>query len=686
MPFFNPDNTLIDLSDCVKAIFLYMRINSLLFFLLGSFNLIAQKIDYQNYNLREGVFVRSDDFDETYLDSLEFYYQAATVDSIRFSLLHDLAYYWHTRNLKKSDSLTALAYKLVPEGTHWMGEMGTIRAAILLRDEKLDSAELILNEVKLFTNKKILPFWYTQLQYVYERRGELDRAVEYALEALRVGEELDDPKSIAQAYSDLANLYYKQNKINQALNYGLRSISMFEERGLKDLDFSFTLYVVGIIYSAQGNIENALQFFNRSNSISEQYGFYNNLSDSYISLTELYLKLNDLEKALISADNSIKYATLLDNNFLLMRSWLAMGQYENLSGNYQAAILSLEKSLEVGTEIFGDDFVLVQIQNELSKSYAGLGRFQEAFEARLKFDAYKDSLYQSEADRRIAQMQTAFEVKQKEETITLQEKQLKQSRIIQLLTGGLLMLALAVSFILLRGSKKNKKLNFQLNNLNESLKQSIVDLDKSNGEKELLLKEIHHRVKNNLAVVTGLLELQSAHFENPQLYSAIQDSKKRVSSMSIIHQKLYQRDNLTAIEMKDYFQSLGEGLLDAFGEGNRVNILYPMEKIYLDVDNAVPIGLITNELVTNAFKHAFPNGRAGNIEISLTVLYDDYYSLIVKDDGVGYQNNGQKGSGFGSQLINLLAIQIGAKIEYKNEPNQTSIELKWKRSKKQIRK
>lgn len=659
-----------------------MRITFILFGVCCIFLVFAQSIDYSNYDLTEGVFAKSDDFDETYLDSLGTYYNKVETEDNKLALLHDLAYYWHTRNLKKSDSLTALGYDLAPEDSDWNGKMGTIRAAILLRDEKLDSAENVLTQVEPYLQQESLPFWYTQLQYVYERRGELDRAVEYALEALKIGEQLDDLKSIAQAYSDLANLYYKQNKNNQALNYGLQSVSLFEKRGIQDLDYSFTLYVVGFIYSAQNNSEKALEFLSRSIKMSEKYGFYNNLSDGYTSLAELYLKINDLENALNAVENSIKYASLLNNNFLLMRAWLAKGQYDNLSGEYQEAIKSLNKSLEVGTEIFGDDFVLVQIQNELSKAYEGIGNFELAYEARLKYDAYKDSLYQSEADNRIAQMQTEFEVRQKEETIALQENRLKQSRIIQSLTAGMLVLALGISILVFRGLKKNQKLNRQLNRLNDNLKKTINDLDKSNAEKELLLKEIHHRVKNNLAVVTGLLELQSAHFENPQLYSAIQDSKKRVSSMSIIHQKLYQRDNLTAIEMKDYFHSLGDSLNDAFGGNAEIAISYPMETLYLDIDTAIPIGLITNELVTNAFKHAFTDREKGEIEISLSLSEDKIYSLKVKDNGIGDQNMHQPGSGFGSQLIHLLAVQIGATIDRNMGSNYTIVELKWRKNRK----
>lgn len=184
-----------------------------------------------------------------------------------------------------------------------------------------------------------------------------------------------------------------------------------------------------------------------------------------------------------------------------------------------------------------------------------------------------------------------------------------------------------------------------------------------NAENELLLKEIHHRVKNNLEMVKSLIALQSAQIEDGATKEAMIASQNRVQSMGIIHQKLYQGTNLGSIEMKDYFVNLGEGILDTFNADEKVKIECAMDTLELDVDTAVPLGLIVNELLTNALKYAFPKKDRGQITISLKRKDDKILSLAVTDNGVGkVLGQSPKGTGFGTQLILLLTQQLNGKM------------------------
>jgi two-component sensor histidine kinase len=184
-----------------------------------------------------------------------------------------------------------------------------------------------------------------------------------------------------------------------------------------------------------------------------------------------------------------------------------------------------------------------------------------------------------------------------------------------------------------------------------------------NAENELLLKEIHHRVKNNLEMVKSLISLQSAQLEDSATKDAMIASQNRVQSMGIIHQKLYQGENLGSIEMKDYFINLSDGILDTFNAEEKVKIECAMENLELDVDTAVPIGLIVNELLTNALKYAFPDNNKGEINISLSKTNDDILTLKVADNGIGkIKGLAPKGTGFGSQLIQLLTQQLDGKM------------------------
>ena len=196
-----------------------------------------------------------------------------------------------------------------------------------------------------------------------------------------------------------------------------------------------------------------------------------------------------------------------------------------------------------------------------------------------------------------------------------------------------------------------------------NLTKTQHELSTKNNENVLLLKEIHHRVKNNLEVVSGLLALQSEKMDDPHMQEAMLASQNRVQSMGILHQKLYQSEHLAFIEMKNYFENLCLNILDSYNETERIKVHIDMKELELDVDTALPLGLIVNELLTNSLKYAFPDGEKGQIELSLKNLDKDNFQLKICDNGVGKPlNEKAKGTGFGTQLVDLLTRQIDGKL------------------------
>jgi two-component sensor histidine kinase len=154
------------------------------------------------------------------------------------------------------------------------------------------------------------------------------------------------------------------------------------------------------------------------------------------------------------------------------------------------------------------------------------------------------------------------------------------------------------------------------------------------------------------------------------------EGQNRVQSIGIVHQKLYQRENLGAIEMKDYFINLSESILDSFGAYKRVEVECAMNTLNVDVDTAVPLGLIVNELLTNTIKYAFPDGRSGKIRIKLEQMANGNLQMRVSDNGVG-KSGAIKGTGFGGQLISLLTQQLGGTMTEENN-NGTDIFFEFK--------
>jgi PAS domain S-box-containing protein len=198
----------------------------------------------------------------------------------------------------------------------------------------------------------------------------------------------------------------------------------------------------------------------------------------------------------------------------------------------------------------------------------------------------------------------------------------------------------------------------------EALKASL-------REKEVLLKEIHHRVKNNMQVVSSLLSLQAQHLHDPTAIGMFKDSQHRIRSMALVHEKLYQSKDLSRIDFGQYLQNLVVYLVHSYQiDSGRVRLKIDVGDAALDINTAVPCGLVVNELVTNALKHAFPGGRKGEVRISLRPGADGRFTLTVRDDGVGWP----QGSDFrqtdtlGMQLVTMLVSQLDGTIELTRKP------------------
>ncbi len=331
--------------------------------------------------------------------------------------------------------------------------------------------------------------------------------------------------------------------------------------------------------------------------------------------------------------------------------------------NFNAALVNYRKAYEL-YQAMNDEYYSNALLKSMSDTHKEMGDFENAL-------AYQEQYYtellqkdkeKNERSLRENELQLGLLASEK----SLFQKQSQQTLLLILL--GLSILSLALFY-------RNFRLK-QTSNLKLALANKELNI--KNKQNELLLKEIHHRVKNNLELVKSLISLQSAQMEDSPTKEAMMASQNRVQSMGIIHQKLYQGENLGSIEMKDYFLNLGEGILDTFNAEDKVKIECAMDNLELDVDTAVPIGLIVNELLTNALKYAFPEDKNGTIQISLSQSTPETLTLKVADNGVGKDNGlTPKGSGFGSQLIQLLTQQLNGTMLEKVEMG-TTVEFQFK--------
>ncbi len=202
-----------------------------------------------------------------------------------------------------------------------------------------------------------------------------------------------------------------------------------------------------------------------------------------------------------------------------------------------------------------------------------------------------------------------------------------------------------------------------VNMLGEELQHSTISL----REKEQLLKEIHHRVKNNMQIIASLLSLQSENSEDEKFNALLRESRNRINSMAIVHEMLYQSEDLSKIELKEYIVTLCSSVHQSYAKPDSfIEFVYELEKdVHFDIDKMIPIGLILNEAISNSLKHAFPQ-KKGNVNIALHPAKEKYI-LSISDNGTGFRKDFdlERDSHLGIQLIYMLTEQLGGKLDVK---------------------
>jgi len=198
-------------------------------------------------------------------------------------------------------------------------------------------------------------------------------------------------------------------------------------------------------------------------------------------------------------------------------------------------------------------------------------------------------------------------------------------------------------------------------------------------EKEALLQEIHHRVKNNLQIVASLLSLQSSYIRDRQTLTQFQESQGRIRSMALIHEKLYQSEALATVDLADYVRTLVGTLMRTYSARADVRLEAELEPASVSIDTAVPVGLMLNELVTNSLKYAFPNGRSGRLFVALGADADGGFILRVHDDGIGLRPDFrlEEAGTLGLRLVRMFAKQLRADVTLRSEPGGTAFDIRF---------
>lgn len=550
------------------------------------------------------------------------------------------------------------------------------------------------------------------LGYILEQLGENIRAIKVFKESAILLDKSGYYKGVVVCYSGAAYCLEKEGRIDEALELILKSLEVIDKRNLSEKQRAKNLVDLARIYRVNNQLQKSIDTYNEALSISTAKKDHETALIILMNIGNVYLDKQEYKKALPYYTRGLKEAnkcdckrrkTLLWNNVgfahyhlnnakgvklavtkaeeeLLDKSDLRLatdiqllkGMAFQLDNNHPKAIKHLEKAMELAQANSSKE-KLVMVSSVLSKSYVAVGKNKELDDLLASTLTTKDSLYNKDMAKSMAEMEIRYETKLKEQKLTeanaqntLKERYIKDIEVrnrwlIALLVIGLLLAA--ISFWLLIRSRKTGK---ELSNKNKEL-ATLLD------QKKLLLKEIHHRVKNNLQTVSSLLNLQTRASGSQVVRKAMVEGQTRLKSISLLHQKLYQHDELTKIEMDDYVNDLAKYIIKNFNNLNKQIALTTNAKgITLDLDTAIPLGLILNELITNSIKYSFAEVDKGEIEVTIKKLdSENDYELKVSDNGEGLPQSLDIETlpSMGLKLVKSLSRQIHGSFETRVDAN-----------------
>lgn len=542
-----------------------------------------------------------------------------------------------------------------------------------------DKAEANLKEGLIYweshQNKRWLGHTHLKMAHLFKQRGDFVKALRHNLEGYRIHKSYRPIEEMGTTVSGLVNLYRKVGDCETAVRYAseyINSDSSLNSKGyVKLIKHNVADCVRKIGYDSLATVyenETAMMYINSSSFKLKSY--------SYLNLAEL----NSSDKALKLSyiDSAYHFARLFGNGRYISSAYAAYFLHWFEEGEEAKALLSLDSMLVNAQAENYLDGIMNCYQN-YSEFYSKQGDYKKAFLYDNKADSINKIFFSDEISNDLKKLDLSIQQSQNEEKVKLLEEQnrlkeinLTNERRIKFGLAALLFLVLGIVFLLYKIIKSRAKRNVELTQKNDTISKALAS-------NKMLIKEIHHRVKNNLQVVSSLLFLQSRFVNDENAKGAIQTGRSRVQAMSILHQKLYKKDNLKSVNIKEYFEDLTQNLFQTYNLfENKVVIEVFVEDIELDIDTVVPLGLIVNELISNALKHAFDEKSKGVIILSIEKKENRLY-MSVKDNGKGLPFNQipDKTDSLGMELIKSFSEKLEADIFIDNT-NGTQIEISFK--------
>ncbi|SIS97797.1 Two-component sensor histidine kinase, contains HisKA and HATPase domains [Filimonas lacunae] len=541
-------------------------------------------------------------------------------------------------------------------------------AQMYLDAHKGDTAQILLQKIITEATPYPGPLTnaYDHLATYFLNSGKIDSALFYSLRSEHIKVSTGDTTYITNSYNLLCRIYYVLKEHEQAIIWNRKALN----HCLWTKKYGIVMPILSSIVADMLELKKAPAALRMMDSIVPHIPITTAEDKRLYHKTygKIYFTLGNYKQAETQYYQAIHYGIaegLKYSTDAKGSDYRALGIIYYHTGQYARSHLYLDSALQTWQPSGRQDFLL-QIHKDLCQTDSALGDFRSAMLHLRSANEISLILYDKDRDKTIEQLNFQYKTEEREKDVQLLQKeqlldhqQLSSARTIRnwIIAASLLLMLLAI--LLYRQSRHRR-------NTNAVITQKNALLEKLLEEKKWLLKEVHHRVKNNLHTIVSLLESQAAFLDKEAL-QAVEKSQHRVYAMSLVHQKLYRQDELRTIDMSVYMREFVQYLAESFGNPSHIHFSTHTENIALDVTRAIAVGMITNEAVTNAMKYAFPDHTRGEINVTL-VQKAQTIILTIADNGIGMMLQGSNAeiNSLGMELMKGFARDLDGSIQFDN--------------------
>ncbi|GAB3760386.1 histidine kinase dimerization/phosphoacceptor domain -containing protein [Spirosoma pomorum] len=531
------------------------------------------------------------------------------------------------------------------------------------------------------------PVTYAVLSEYNYYLGDQSRALAYSLLAVKSMEITHNYSMAGDIYANHAMMWTDNDDYGKGVYYIQLAIKYFKQRaGRYNLSDPIFLFNTEYIYGKTSNYEEDLIKMKNLLASAPPQTILDQIYHNVI-MGCIYRRMKRYEKCEIYYKRA--YTISKKYGISQFRTTASLGQLYTDSKQFAKARPFLYEVLRF-SESLHDNSVNRHLHYMTFLTDSATGHY---FDAIKHLSLWSSSNYYNLAksrEREVQRLRIAHEAQQKEDEIKIknqnikllsqnakiQQERLRNANLIAIIAGVVVLFLTLSSILFFSKYQQNNRNSRAIEDKNGIIIEKNQMLEHLLDEKEWLLKEVHHRVKNNLHTIFCLLESQSSYLGNDAL-KALETSQSRIYAMSLIHQKLYQSDDIKTVDMRSYFAEFLLFLAESFEDSDHIRIVQEIDSIKMLASQATSLALIINESVTNAFKHAFPENHDGLISVKLYQL-DDYLLLTVEDNGIGWNESVYDGqNSLGIQLMKGLSEELGAQIHFDNR-NGTKVSLSMK--------